>query len=117
MGLKKEEIFKIISSTHKEESPQTLKEVAYNLALASTTTSNLAERAARAVEKLRNQEKPHAPLTQAAVKQESNSLSICPICKFKMKTVKLLEDRSAFYCQDHKIVVPFPAIDELEADV
>ena len=120
MGLKKDQILKILTQRYQTETPRLLNEVAYNLALASTTEANLDARASRAFDKLRGLVKPNQPLTEAATRQEANQISVCPVCKCKMKTVKLLDDRNAFYCHDHKIVVPFPSqdqIDELEADV
>jgi hypothetical protein len=117
--MSKDEILKKLVSKYTSEDAKILKEAAYNLALASTTEANLDERAARAL-RLLHAAKVHqdqAPLTKSAAKAQSSALSVCPICKTKMRTVKLIEDRDAFYCQDHRVVVPFPSVSDEEADV
>jgi len=113
--LTKDEIFRVLASRYQDKDPKTLKEVAYNLSLASVTNSSLEERAARALQQI--QSAPigaGSPLRQAAAKSVHGKLSVCPICKMGMKTVKLMEDRAAYYCPDHRIAIPFPIEEEDE---
>jgi adenylate kinase family enzyme len=110
--LTKDEIFKKLMNRYKEKDSKILKEVAYNLCLASTTEASLEERASRALNRIQATPRPQEPLKQMAAKQHQNKLSVCGICKMPMKTVKLLEDRSAYYCPDHRVTVPFPKDEE-----
>lgn len=114
--MSKDEILSKLIEKYASEDRTILKEAAYNLALASTTASNLEERAARAL-KLLSASKAPTPLARAATKVQHSAFSNCPICKMGMQTVKLIEDRNAFYCSDHRVVVPFPSVREEEADV
>jgi hypothetical protein len=116
--LSRDEILNKLIAKYASEDLKNLKEAAYNLALASTTEATLEERAAKAL-RLLHAAKAQAPspLTKSAEKATSSFLSVCPICKCKMRTVKLIEDRDAFYCQDHRVVVPFPSVSDEEADV
>jgi len=118
MALTKDQIFKKLAAKFKDKDEKSLKEVSYNLSLASTVTeSNLEEKAAKALEKLQGSGFLSMPLDHAARMKNKNKLSICPICKMDMQTVKLLEDRRAFYCKDHRIVVPYPTVTEEEVDL
>lgn len=117
MALTKEQIFKKLAQRFKDKDETILKEVAYNLAMASVTEAGLEERAEKALEKLQSSGFISMPLERAVNSKNKNKLSICPICKMDMQTVKLLEDRNAFYCKDHKIVVPYPSVSENEADL
>ena len=110
-------IYKKLRERFKDEKPELLQEVAYNLALGSVVTADLETRAASAIERLRPRQHAASPLASEAKKSEANFLSICPICKCGMRSVKLLEDRDAFYCPDHRIVVPFPIVQDSEADL
>jgi hypothetical protein len=120
MAMTKDQILRKLIQRYPSESTKVLNEVSYNLALASVDESTLETRAAKALDRLRganHPQHPHSPLTVEAMKNQKQSLSSCPICKHTMKTVKLLEDRNAFYCGDHRIVVPFPVVEEDEADL
>ena len=117
MALSKDQIFNKLKERYASENQKLLNEVAYNLSLASTNENTLEERAAKALQALRARATMASPLEQTATKKEKTSLSVCPICKCGMRTVKLIEDRDAFYCPDHRIVVPFPSISDDEADL
>lgn len=107
--LSRDEIFQVLAGLHQDQDPKVLKEVAYNLSLASTSSSSLEERAARALNRIKaSPALPQGVLRSTATKSAHGKLSICPICKMEMKPVKLLEARSAYYCPDHRITVPFP---------
>jgi len=106
--LSKDEIHRILAGRYKDEDPQTIKEISYNLALASTSEGSLNERARLALQRIKSAPQAPSPLSQQASSQTQGRLNVCPICKSSMETVKLMEDRSAHYCPDHKIVVPFP---------
>ena len=112
--LSKDDIFRVLASRYQDKEPKILKEIAYNLSLASITRSSLEERAARALQQIQSAPVDYGVLRQAASKSVQNKLSICPICKMGMKIVKLMEDRSAYYCPDHRITVPFPIEEEDE---
>lgn len=109
-------IYKALVQRYAAEDAGTLKEAAYNLALAGVTAStelvqaDFWSRAEQAVSKIKQgkQTADTRILSEAAKKAYASSLSICPICKSKMNLVKLLEDRQAFYCTDHKICQPLP---------
>jgi hypothetical protein len=116
MALTRDEIYQKLKAANAEQPEKVLKEVSYNLALAGVTASTLEERAAMALQRIKSEHGSNA-LSHEAKKNEKTSLSKCPICRFDMKTVKLLEDRNAFYCPDHRIVVPFPSVSDEEADV
>jgi hypothetical protein len=116
--LSRDEILNKLIAKYASEDLKNLKEAAYNLALASTTEATLEERASKALRLLHAaKSQAPSPLTKSAEKAQSSFLSVCPICKCKMRTVKLIEDRDAFYCQDHRVVVPFPSVSDEEADV
>lgn len=106
--LSKDEILKKLVSQYKDKDSKILKEVAYNLSLASVTEASLEDRASRALSRIKAAPVPQEPLQKVASKANHSKLSVCSICKMPMKTVKLLEDRSAYYCPDHRIAVPFP---------
>ena len=114
-GMDRSSIYRKLRERFKDEKPELLQEVAYNLALGSVT-ADLEIRAAGAIERLRARQHT-SPLEAEAKKSQANFLSICPICKCGMRSVKLLEDRDAFYCPDHRIVVPFPIVQDSEADL
>ena len=115
----KNQILQILSQRYPSESPKVLNEVAYNMALASVDESSIDQRAAKALDRLKASQMFDQPsaLSHEATKNKKQALSVCQICKQPMKTVKLLEDRNAYYCGDHRIVVPFPIVEEDEADV
>lgn len=94
-----------LKNQFKGESEDLLREAAYNLALGGIDTSGLHIKARQALETLKR--KDQISIRQG-FKTEANGLEICPICKFEMKSVKLLDDKPAWYCPDHRIVVPKP---------
>jgi hypothetical protein len=107
--LNRDQIFEKLTSHYRDQTPKVLKEVAYNLALANTTEANLADRASKALERIKaSPPYPENPLKQSAAASNQSRLNVCPICKMGMKTVKNVEGRSMFYCPDHKIAVPHP---------
>lgn len=115
----KNQILQILSQRYPSESPKVLNEVAYNMTLANVDESTIDRRAAHALERLKSSQmvQVQSPLAHEAARNKKQALSVCQICKQPMKTVKLLEDRNAYYCNDHRIVVPFPIVEEDEADV
>lgn len=117
MALTKEQIFNKLKQKFKDKDEKLLREVSYNLSIASVTEANLEERAGNALKKLQGSGFVSMPLDHAVRNRNKNKLSTCPICKMDMQTVKLLEDRNAFYCRDHKIVVPYPSVSDNEADL
>lgn len=112
----KDQIYRQLVQRYASESPSVLKEAAYNLSLGSVETAAIEgnadfwNKAQQAIARIK-QAQP-APgtsmLSEAAKKAYSSALSICPLCKVKMNLVKLLDDRQAFYCQDHKVCQPLP---------
>lgn len=116
MGLSREDIQKQLNSRYAQEDPKMIREISYNLALAGTVESNLEERAANALKRLKSAASPVEPIQKAAKTTAHNKLSVCPICKTGMKTVKIMEDRDVYYCTDHRVTVPYPS-DDAEADV
>ena len=119
MAMTKNQILQILNQRYPSESPKVLNEVSYNLALASVDETTIDRRAAQALDRLKAAQmvEVQSPLSHEAQKNKKQALSVCQICKQPMKTVKLLDDRNAFYCGDHRIVVPFPVVEEDEADV
>lgn len=111
--MKKDEIYRELVKHYISESPLVLKEAAYNLSMASVVKADFWEKAGKAVARIKESQVLAKPsiLSEAAKKAYSSALSICPICKSKMNLVKLLEDREAFYCPDHKIIQPLPCED------
>lgn len=104
--LSKDEILQLLKSHHASEETAILNEVSYNLAIASIAQDRLLEKASAAITKLK-QYRPISALSQAK-NNTPPPLHYCPVCKFEMETVKLLEDKAAWYCPDHRIVVPKP---------
>ena len=118
MRLTREQILEKLRERYAQEPETKLREIAYNLTLASTVEANWVERADRAVKRLQGHNlHAQTPLGLEANKNAQAQLSSCPICKFPMRTVKLLEDKDAFFCPDHRVCVPFPKPDESESDV
>jgi hypothetical protein len=108
-ALTKDEIYRILATRHSGQDPKILKEISYNLALASTTESSLDGRAAQALKRLQGDTNPPSKvLHQAAQAASHNQRNRCPICKSAMEVVKLLEDQPAYHCVQHKITEPFP---------
>lgn len=105
--LSKDEIFRTLKKHHASESDETLREVSYNLAIASVEEDNLLDKAATALERVRSRATA-SPLTQHRKAEGRSELQVCPICRIAMSSVKLLEDKPAWYCADHRIVVPKP---------
>lgn len=112
----KDQIYKQLIQRYASESPSILKEAAYNLSLASTEKAptldggkfwTKAEEAIARIKQSNTNKKPSL-LSEAAKKAYSSALATCPLCKQKMHLVKLLDDREAFYCADHKICQPLP---------
>lgn len=112
----KDQIYRQLVQRYASESPLVLKEAAYNLSLASTDGQTVeandkfwdkAQQAIARIKQAQPQNK-HSMLSEAAKKAYSSALAICPLCKMKMNLVKLLDDRQAFYCQDHKVCQPLP---------
>lgn len=109
--LSKDQIFKVLRAKFADQNEKTIREISYNLCLANTTESSLEERARRALDKISASPMGATPLNQSAKSAQHGKLSICPICKMGMKTVKLLEGHPAYYCPDHRITVKFPKED------
>lgn len=109
----KDQIFKKLVQRYASESTTTLKEAAYNLSLANVVEGEFWDRAEKAINKIRQHQASGSSsiLSEAAKKATNSALSICPICKNKMNLVKLLDDKQAFYCTDHKICQPLPVTD------
>jgi hypothetical protein len=108
----KDQIYRALIQRYASESPDILREAAYNLALASAEpmADNFWDRAGQALARIKHAKSEQKPsmLSEAAKKAYASQLAICPLCKQKMNLVKLLDDREAFYCQDHKICQPLP---------
>lgn len=107
--MKREQILARLSQTFKNEKPEDLAEVAYNLSLANAQEASLESRAGAALERLR--QRGRSPLDSEILTQaqrEGGKFSSCPICRTQMRVVSLLEDRKAWYCETHRICVPVP---------
>lgn len=110
MALKREEILSKLKVEFKDQDEKLLKEVSYNLALANIDWGSLTLRAQQALDKLKgSKSSPLSALEKEAYKTYSKVLSSCPICKQDMRLVKLMEERPAFYCPDHRVCQPLPA--------
>ena len=103
--LSKDEIYKRLREHYASEPEQVLREASYNLAMSSVSEETVLARAGRAIEKL-NAYGSRSPLS--AQQAQRTDLQTCPICRIAMSSVKLLEDKPAWYCADHRIVVPKP---------
>jgi hypothetical protein len=106
MKLTKEEIYRELSKHYASEPEKILREASYNLALASISGDELMLKASRAIERLKQY--GNSPDALQASKSQKPVLSYCPICKFEMVSVKLLDDKPAWHCPDHRITVPKP---------
>jgi hypothetical protein len=111
----RDKIYQALVKRYASESPKALKEVAYNMALAATTSEvagsfedSFWQKAERALERTKHSAQAPSSLSVEANKQAHKSLASCPICKTKMNLVKLLDDRKSYYCSDHKICQPLP---------
>ncbi len=104
--LSRAEILDQLKTKFPQEKTEILQEASYNLSLASTESSQLQERMARAVERIKA-----TPARKFQVQSDSGGLDICPLCRFQMKSVNLIDDKGAWYCNEHKIVVPHPVKD------
>jgi hypothetical protein len=105
-SLSKDEIYCILAGTHKDQDPKILKEISYNLALASTTQGSLDERARRALSRINAAPQAASPLVEQVRSQQQQKK--CPICKSAMEIVKLLEGRPAHFCPSHNVTEPLP---------
>lgn len=105
--LTRDEILATLRKHHASEEEGVLREASYNLAIASITEDRLLERANQAIERLRASQAKGSPLSVARQKSQA-SIQDCPICRIAMSSVKLLDDKPAWYCTDHRIVVPKP---------
>jgi hypothetical protein len=107
----KDQIYRKLIQRYASEQPSVLKEAAYNLSLGSVEVveADFWNKATQAIGRIKEaQARPNTMLSEAAKKAYSSALAVCPLCKQKMNLVKLLDDRQAFYCQDHKICQPLP---------
>lgn len=106
----KDDIYRKLKQRYAAEDASILKEAAYNLSIANVVESSFWEKADQAVARIKEAQANKKPsmLSEAAKKAYSSALSNCPICKQKMNLVKLLDERQAFYCMDHKICQPLP---------
>ncbi len=102
----KEQILSTLRKHHASEDEKVLREVSYNLAIANVAEDRILERAAQAIERLRAGQ-TKSPLTVAKQRTQA-SIQDCPICRIAMSSVKLLDEKPAWYCADHRIVVPKP---------
>lgn len=104
--LSKDEIYRTLRKHHASEPDKVLLEASYNLAIAEVSEETLMEKAAKAIQRINSAPEKQSPLgAQQAARQD---LATCPICRIAMSSVKLLEDKPAWYCADHRIVVPKP---------
>lgn len=107
-ALNKEQILSTLRKHHASEDESVLREASYNLAMANVTEDTLTERAAQAIQRLRANQIKSSPLAVARQKSVTASIQDCPICRIAMSSVKLLDEKPAWYCADHRIVVPKP---------
>lgn len=113
----KDKIYRQLVQRYASESPSVLKEAAYNLSLSSAVGGKTpveadfwdkANQAIALIKQSKASQPARSILSESAKKAYATALAICPLCKMKMNLVKLLDDRQAFYCQDHKVCQPLP---------
>lgn len=104
----RDEIYRALRKHHASESEQTLREVSYNLALASVEESSLLDKAAQAIQRISQTAARRSALSEQNDQRKSSDIQHCVICRMEMRSVKLLEDKPAWFCSDHRIIVPKP---------
>ena len=113
MGMKpkipsRDEIYRKLRKHYASESEQVLREASYNLAIASVEETSLLDKAAQAIQRISQTAAQRSPLASQQAQQRSADIQSCPICRIAMSSVKLLEEKPAWFCADHRIIVPKP---------
>lgn len=99
----KKHIFKRLQEQYPTEPVKHLNEAAYNLAIAGVQEASLMTRAERALQKIRSNNQTALSKTPRVT---AGPEVLCSVCRNPMLEVKLVEDRPAHYCPDHRTVEP-----------